>query len=159
MYSCLDRLYRHLAWADQTILAVLDGQDRRLEPAHKLFAHIVVAEHIWLSRIQSRDIGGLTPWSPLLLAECRELSATTLAGFLELVDATSEQRLYDPITYRSTKGDEFRTPLGDILLHVALHGSYHRGQIATLLRSCDLSVPMTDFILFSRQLPDEPDMG
>jgi uncharacterized damage-inducible protein DinB len=153
MYSCLDRLFRHLAWADQEILTAMDAQGSPIEPAQKLFSHIVVAEHIWLSRIHSRDIGNLTPWSSLSLSESRELSGRTVAGYLDLVTSIPEQRLNEIVAYLTTKGDELKSPLGDILLHVSLHGSYHRGQIATILRNNDLSVPMTDFIIFSRQLP------
>jgi uncharacterized damage-inducible protein DinB len=155
VYSCLDRLFRHLAWADQEILAALD-QPPPIEPALKLFAHIVAAEQIWLSRIHSQDSRGLTPWSPLSIPECRELSARAAAAYRELISAQSEQGLDELVTYRTTKGDEFRTPLGDILLHIALHGSYHRGQIASILRSQGRSVPATDFVIFSRQIDADP---
>jgi len=153
MFSSLDRLYRHAAWADLEVVQALEG--RGLEAAEGLYAHIVVAERIWLSRILAQELSGLTPWTRLPLAECRELSTSTLAGFRELIAATPEGGMDRPVEYRSLKGDPFRTPLGDILLHVALHGAHHRGQIATLLRGAGAQVPATDYILFSRQLEAE----
>ena len=33
------------------------------------------------------------------------------------------------VTYKNSKGTEFRNSKRDILTHVALHGQYHRGQI------------------------------
>lgn len=150
MFSSLDRLYRHAAWADLEVFKALEG--RGLEAAEGLYAHIVVAERIWLSRILGQELSGLTPWTRLPLAECGELSASTLAAFRDLIAATPEGGMDRPVEYRSLKGDPFRSPLGDILLHVALHGAHHRGQIATLLRGAGAQVPATDYILFSRQL-------
>ena len=69
----------------------------------------------------------------------------------------TEQKLSTILDYRMSNGTPMRSPLGDILLHVALHGTYHRGQIASRLRAQDLPVPSTDYILYSLQLPiDEP---
>ena len=35
----------------------------------------------------------------------------------------------------NSAGDEFDSKLSDILLHVALHGAYHRGQVNLLIRT------------------------
>lgn len=148
MPSTLERLFRHLAWADRRFLEAIDPADPRLEPAAKLMAHIVAAEHIWLGRARSRDLGDFKPWQELSPEECAELADRNAHGFLELAMTTTEPDLEKVIAYRTTRGDAMRTPLGDILLHVALHGAYHRGQIAALLRREDLAAPMTDFVLF-----------
>lgn len=38
--------------------------------------------------------------------------------------------------------------LAEMLQHVVNHGSYHRGQVATMLRQLGREAPATDFILF-----------
>ena len=45
----------------------------------------------------------------------------------------------------------FRDPIGHILQHLANHGSYHRGQITTLLRQLGASPVNTDMIGFYRE--------
>ncbi len=157
MDSTLERLFRHLAWADRECLAVLDPADPRCEPAITLFAHVVAAEHIWLCRIRSRDTGGILPWSELACPRCRELAAASAEGYLELIRSTGEEKLSSLIDYRMSNGEANRSSLRDMLLQVGLHGAYHRGQIASLLQAQELPVPPTDFILYSRQFPlDEP---
>ncbi|NIP57628.1 MAG: damage-inducible protein DinB, partial [Gemmatimonadetes bacterium] len=49
--------------------------------------------------------------------------------------------------------EEFRTPIGEILLHVLLHGSYHRGQIALRMRDVGEEPVNTDLITFVRERP------
>ncbi len=148
MHAMLTRLYDHMKWADEQILSSLDALDPRLSKAIGLFGHLVAGESIWLSRIRARDVGALTPWTRFTLQEAAELAAANAAGYLALLGSRPD--LAKSIAYRTTKGDPMTTPLGDILLHVALHGSYHRGQIASRLRGLDLPVPPTDFIVFSR---------
>jgi uncharacterized damage-inducible protein DinB len=147
-------MYAHMSWADGQILSALDARDSRLEESIGLFGHLVAAETIWLSRIRARDVGALAPWTRLTLQEATELAAANAAGYADFLAGASElQRI---VAYRTTKGDAMETPLGDILLHVALHGAYHRGQISTRLRGFDLVVPPTDFIVFSRLFPLGP---
>lgn len=148
MFDSLRRLYAHMAWADGQIMSALDASDSRMDEAIGLFGHLVAAESIWLSRIRARDVGVLTPWTVLSLAEATELAAANVAGYVELLGGTPD--LDRVAAYRTSKGEAMESTLGDILLHVALHGSYHRGQIATRLRRLDLPVPSTDFIAFSR---------
>lgn len=156
MDSHLDRLFQHVEWADREMLAALDQGGAGDERARRLLAHLIAAEHIWLSRIQSVDIGTFKPWTDLSLSECRDLSTKTLAGYRTLLESASKERLGELITYRNLQGVAFSTPLSEILLHVALHGAYHRGQIAASLRSAGLEPPSTDFILFSRRSPPGP---
>jgi len=146
----LDRLFQHMAWADESVLASLDQSTSPNQDATRLFSHLLAAEHIWLARIQGQPATLTSAWPTLSVAECRELAFRTLTGYRTPVAATSEDQLQSPVSYRNLQGAEFQTPLGDILLHVALHGAYHRGQIAASLRQAGIQPDSTDFILFSR---------
>ena len=83
----------------------------------------------------------------LVLASLRD-AGTPPPKALEVYDATDA-----PITYRNRAGDQFTSTLDAILTHVALHGSYHRGQIAALLRGADQTPNPTDYIAFRRGAP------
>ena len=153
MVPYLERLYRHLAWADREMLRAIDPADARLDAAFELFAHLVAAEHVWISRIRSHPLGDFGPWQKMSYDECKDLSESNAAKFLELVGQASDASFGTVVHYKTSKGDEMRTPLGDILLHVALHGSYHRGQVASRLKGQGRAVPATDYIVYSRLFP------
>lgn len=74
-------------------------------------------------------------------------------SFDELVRTLDPTRLATRISYRNSAGASFTSTLEEILLHVALHGSYHRGQIAMILRNAGETPAPTDFIAFARGAP------
>jgi len=155
----LGRLFQHVAWADQEVLTALEACAEPDPEAFKLLSHLLVAEHVWLCRIQSRDPGMNSVWPVQSASECRALSSQTRAGYQALLETTSEDQLREVVSYRNMKGEEFWTPLCDILLHVALHGAYHRGQIAAIMRRTGLKPMNTDFITFCRCNPLNPGAG
>lgn len=150
MTSYLIRLFNHLDWADARVLASLRRSAAPPAESVNVYAHIIAAEHVWLARI-----GGIQQkvaiWPALSLDECAELTRRNSQGFQMVLRGASTKRLGELVTYRNSAGAEFTTALDDILLHVALHGTYHRGQIATALRKSG-SVPIpTDYIAFVRE--------
>lgn len=150
MNTQIVRLFQHLAWADQETLAALEHTARPHPEACRLFSHLLAAEHIWLSRIQGQPPALPSAWPTLSAAECREWSTRTRAGYSTVVASVTEDQLQDQVSYHNLQGLAFQTPLGDILMHVALHGAYHRGQIAAALRQAGHQPANTDFITFAR---------
>ena len=56
------------------------------------------------------------------------------ADLLAFVDRQTPVALAGPLSYRNTKGDPFSLPLGQALLNVADHATYHRGQLNSLAK-------------------------
>ena len=150
MDASLNRLYEHLAWADSLLLDALEALGDPPEEAMRLLGHLFGAERIWLMRIRGEDSSVQSVWPRLSLVQCRALAEEARAGFRDILQGATAGRLAAPIAYRNAKGQPFESSLGDILLHIALHGAHHRGQIAALLRREGREPAATDFILFSR---------
>ncbi|HZG58568.1 DinB family protein [Paenibacillus sp.] len=161
MKEAFERMLRHMAWADRRIGATLGKAERSaadtedaeqaglpLEAA-KLYAHVVGAEANWLSRLTGGDsfVAPIFPaWN---VAEASARSEELLPKFETFIAACDDfERL---VVYRTSTGAEFRTSVADILTHVFLHGSYHRGQINARLRGAGLEPTPVDYILFARE--------
>jgi uncharacterized damage-inducible protein DinB len=148
MSDLLEQLFDHNSWAHQELITEL----RRVPPdpeTLRLFAHIVAAEHLWLSRID-----GVKPrvavWPTLDLNQIIALEMENRARIRELLrrpDDSREQRVH----YRNSAGNAFDNAVGDILTHVAMHGHYHRGQIARVMRAAGREPVYTDYIGFVRK--------
>ncbi|NJJ38133.1 DinB family protein [Paenibacillus apii] len=142
------RFFRHASWADDKIVAALHQADRIPGKPLTLLGHILNAEKIWLMRINRFDTKGMAPWSPQSLEECAALAKENAAGYAELLNRLDDSGLNAEVAYRNSTGTAFNTTVSDILTHVALHGSYHRGQISSYLRMEGLEPVNTDFIAF-----------
>lgn len=152
MDSSLQRLFDHLRWADAGVHASLTEAVNPPPHTLVLFAHVVAAEHVWLSRIR-KEKPEVEVWPKLSLTQCLELAARNADEFSALVESLDEIDLDGGVTYRNSAGLEFTTSIRDILLHVALHGAYHRGQIAAAVRAGGDTPASTDYIAFVRGAP------
>lgn len=110
------------------------------------------AEHVWLARLRQRPAEAAV-WPRLDLDGCDALAAATHAGFEALLAGLDAAALDRAIPYTNSAGVAFRSTPRDILLHVALHGCYHRGQVALELRQNGAEPQPTDYIAFVRGAP------
>lgn len=144
----LERLLDHVEWADRRALeATREADDAR---ARTRLAHLLAAETVWLRRLETGDSSGLEIWPELSIEECERRLAENVAGYRAFLEELTEEELDRVVTYQNSKGVEFHTPVDEILLHVFLHGSYHRGQVAMRIRDGGHEPVNTDYITFVR---------
>jgi uncharacterized damage-inducible protein DinB len=148
-------LFDHLVDADRRsreALDTLDPESRAHARAVEIFAHLAASEHVWLARLQGGEPTH-SVWPELDADEALQLAADSAAGLAAVARSLDLEGTMRTLTYRNSAGREFTDPVGDILLHLALHGSYHRGQIALLVRDGGGSPASTDYIAFVRGAP------
>lgn len=152
MADHLRKLIDHLKWADKATVDALratPGTDTR---ALTVYAHVLGAEAVWLARLAGRK-PDVAVWPTLTIDEAEQLAARNAGDFDELVSQLATDDADRAIDYRNSAGREFRDTIEDILLHVALHGSYHRGQVSLIVRGGGGEPAPTDYIAFARGVP------
>jgi uncharacterized damage-inducible protein DinB len=120
-------------------------------------AHIYGAEWLWLERWCERIPNALPssadfPDLDALRARWEELERN-LGTFIDSLTPAGLQRV---IKYKNTRGTPFEGPLEPMLSHVVNHGTYHRGQVVTLLRQLGAKPVATDLIAFHRERAGQP---
>lgn len=153
--SLLPRMYAHLAWADTRTLQSLRDMANPPSQALDLFAHTLGAEHEWMCRILGHKSSHAI-WPKFNLDRCAALARDNHQGYAKLVDEAVNADAERLITYHNSSGITYTNTLEDILLHVAEHGVYHRGQVALLVRASGGNALATDYILFTRELKNAP---
>ena len=145
-------LLDHALWADarsHAMLAALPADAPERDEALRLYAHLAAAAHVWHARI-----AGTEPrhpvWPTLALDEAQALARASLAALRALV-ADDPAPLARPVTYRTSTGAECTNTVAEIVTHVALHASHHRGQLALLARRAGEAPAATDYIVFARE--------
>ena len=112
-------------------------------------AHILAAEWVWLRRWQGESPAMLLGGSDFpTLASLKERFAAIDRERRLFVEALSEERLSQPLTYRDLAGKTHTLLLVHSLQHVVNHGTYHRGQVTTLLRQLGATPVSTDLSRF-----------
>lgn len=97
--------------------------------------HIAGAQVVWLQRWQEgqnpRPITGVQELSTL--TEVRALFAGSHGDLRKFVDSLTDEKLDAVLRYRDSAGNDAEKPLWQMMVHVANHGTYHRGEFAGVL--------------------------
>ncbi len=148
MLAELRRLFEHARWADGLVLAALKAPGAPPE-AWREFAHVLGTGETWLSRLEHRA-SRASVWPELPPEEVNAFARSVHGGFDAYLAALAEEGLADRCSYTNTAGRTFNDPVGEILLHVAMHGQYHRGKVNLLLRQAGVDPAPCDYIAFVR---------
>jgi len=162
-------LLSYNAWANSRLL-----QAARSLPPHLLhqdlatshtsvwgtLIHMAWGEWLWLGRWPGAQPPHSSPANSQTPAELEarwaEITRQQL-GLIERLDEVDFDRL---ISYDNPPGTTWTYALGDMVRHVVNHSTYHRGQLASLLRQLGSTPPATDYLVFfdegARHHPGEP---
>jgi uncharacterized damage-inducible protein DinB len=114
------------------------------------------AEWLWLERWLGRSPTGPPSGEFSDLASIRARWQKIEADLNVFVQKLSASDLDGVVEYRNTKGHAFSNPMWQMLQHLVNHGTYHRGQITTMLRQLDAIPVTTDLIAFYREQAGQP---
>lgn len=157
----LQRLFHYNRWANLRFLdALADLSDAELgrdlgssfTNVAATLVHLMGAEWVWLQRWQGQaptsfpDAAAMTS-----VAAVRARWDAIWEEQRAFVDALDEDALRRPVAYRLFDGTPYEQPLGDLVRHVVNHATYHRGQLATMLRQLGRTPPSTDLVRYYRQ--------
>jgi uncharacterized damage-inducible protein DinB len=71
-----------------------------------------------------------------------------LLGFVRGLAQADLDRVFE---YKTLKFGVYRNPLWESMQHLVNHGTYHRGQVTTLLRQLGAQAIATDLMHFDRE--------
>lgn len=147
------RVFNYTYWANSRVWEHLQQMQTIHTPSHRLLAHILFSERIWIARILGEEYSTMPIWiGDPTESECLELLQRNRNLYSTYLNSISHEDLLSKIDYRDSKGITHSTSVMDILTHVSHHGSYHRAQIAANLRREGIDPVSTDYILYVREL-------
>jgi uncharacterized damage-inducible protein DinB len=154
-------LFDYNAWANRRSIeaAAALTAEKFVQPMGSSFgsvrdtlAHIWGAEWIWLERFQGRSPSSLPDTTQFQdMASLRERWDELEARLLGFVRGLSQADLERVFEYKTLKFGVYRNPLWESMQHLVNHGTYHRGQVTTLLRQLGAQPIATDLMHFYRE--------
>lgn len=142
--------YRYNAWANRTIIASLEKQVISDEKILSIMGHLVSANFIWLNRFKGLPKSEYKLWGTYTLAQLHEMVEE--ADRLWMAYVESEDYKGRLLKYHNYTDNYFENEIEQIMIHLVNHGSYHRGQVALLMRQKGHEPVNTDYITYDRVL-------
>ena len=169
--ATLETLFRYNEWANEQMFAAVaavapDDFARSASPSQgslrDTLTHIVWSEWIWLQRwtgvtdlvFQPADFGQVPRHLVFVAtdfpdaASLRERSRAIGADLLAFVRRLSPDDLPRIHSHRTPSGHLWDRSLWRLLLHAVNHSTYHRGQVAMMLRQIGCAPAATDFVTY-----------
>ena len=161
MSGTLKSLFGYKSWANSELFALLAS----LKPEHaeqlhaciRTLNHIHVVDRIFRAHLsgEKRPFDATNTKETPSLAQLREAVAATDAWYEQYVASVPPARLSEVIDFTFTDGDRGRMSREEVLLHVIVHGGYHRGNVGQVLKSISVAPPRDLYTKFLHQI--EPD--
>lgn len=112
--------------------------------------HMYGADWVWLERFGGRSPRAMPENARPVetLADVRVKWDPIQEELRVFAQSMTPESLGGRLSYTSFAGEPFTRVLSDALVHLVNHGTYHRGQVVTLLRQLGKSAPSTDFLRY-----------
>ncbi|WP_077032934.1 DinB family protein [Pelomonas sp. KK5] len=147
--ATLKTMFAYKAWSNEELFELLstlapDRADKVLTPALRRLNHIYVVDRLFRARLAgeaSEPFEATNTRETPALSQLREDVAATDRWYVDYVRALTEPQLAEPLPFRFTDGDAGRMTREEILVHVSLHGGYHRGNVGQILTDAGINPP------------------
>jgi uncharacterized damage-inducible protein DinB len=154
-------LFSYNSWANRRILdacsALNDEQFTRdlkssFGSVRDTLVHASSGEWVWIERWHGRTPAEFPKAVDYPTVESVRRRFTEIdRDLVDWVASLTDGELQQPLAYRTMAGEAQAQPLWQLLQHVANHGTYHRGQVATMLRQLGTKAVSTDLIAYYRE--------
>jgi uncharacterized damage-inducible protein DinB len=151
-------LYEYNKWAHERTLEAsgeLDPAEYGREvggsfPSLRLtLQHLLATEVVWLSRWEGHSLGEPPDYpGEVDVGALKRMWTSFWNRQFSFVTSLADDELSRPIAIRTRSGIETVQPLGETMLHVVNHSTYHRGQAASLIRMLGGTPRATDYFLY-----------
>jgi len=157
--ATLKSLFEYKRWANRELFDMIErlpADEKRL-PMVRTLSHIYVADRIFRAHLAGELHSFTSPHVAEVpaLADLRREVEDTDEWYLQYVTNLTPEALAQRIHFRFTDGDLGTLSREEILLHITMHGCYHRGNVGQMLRERGLPPPLDIYTRFLHQ--KEPD--
>jgi uncharacterized damage-inducible protein DinB len=142
------KLYRYNAWSNKRVIDTLVRQQVQDEKILSIMGHLLAAQYLWLHRIKALPAADVKLWGEYKLEQLAKMADEVGKLWLDFVENTDD--FNRELTYHNYVGDPYVNNVENIMIHLVNHCSYHRAQVALLLRQKGFEPINTDFITYDR---------
>jgi uncharacterized damage-inducible protein DinB len=141
-----------MKWADERLLAAVPASTS--SAMLQTLNHIYRAEAVWLRRVLGETAAQLAHIEEASDPEAlRLLWSPVNQGWIDWAAPLQDDASWSQIVpHQDSRGNFHQLPVWLVVMHVVNHGSYHRGQVARMMREEGITPPATDLVIYYRTL-------
>ena len=162
MTDYLRMLMRYKAWANELVFAVAAKlpESELTAPRKIVFGsmlrtlnHVYAMDEVWRAHLEGRshDYTTRNPEACPPFDQLRDAQRAMDAWWVDYARALPEEKHEEVVSFRFIGGGPGAMTRRDILLHVANHGTYHRGNVASMMYQAGAQPPTTDLPVFLKR--------
>lgn len=151
------QLYDYNIWANERVINHLNSLpseifikqvDLGFKSIAEVIGHLVSVDEVWFARIREESPSIAVTRQFTTIEEASNYLNRLQSQIREYLLATKD--IEKRVIYKNSTGQEFENRISEIIQHVVNHGTYHRGNITTILRHLGFPGVQTDYIAFLR---------
>ncbi|WGL16026.1 DinB family protein [Microbulbifer bruguierae] len=154
----MENQFLYKAWANIEILEKIGQISRDEHPeqwvmAVRLLNHTYVVDQIFIGHLRGEPhpFSSTNTKETPTIDELRENLSFSDSWLVQYVKSLDESSMNKEIEFTFTDGDSGSMSIREILNHLVIHGTYHRGNIGMLLTACGIDRPSDTFTRFLHQ--------
>ncbi len=161
MWISKELLARHFEYSLWASLKVLEAAEKLpLDTLEKdrgnsfggilaTLTHIFLADRVWFKRFSGDPhFAFVQPGDAFDLAKLKAEWPQIMGDFTAWIRAQEDSKFEDKLYWRNIKGEDKEELMYKILLHIVNHGTYHRGQVITMIKQAGGEVVSTDLVYY-----------
>ncbi len=146
-----DDLFSYNHWSNCKYLAAICDMNAQREQCMLLMSHIIHAQQLWMQRINTGiSADSVNIWREQSIEDLIKMNDDSSAEWHRFVN--SSPSFHATVEYLTLDKERASNMLHEIITHVINHGTYHRAQLAKIIRNTGKKPPQTDYIIFKREI-------
>jgi uncharacterized damage-inducible protein DinB len=149
------QLYDYNIWANDRVINHLSGMPEGIvskevnfgfKTVLEVICHIVSVDEVWFSRMKE-ELPEIKAKQFIDIEEVRNYFSKLQSEIQRFIMSIDDR----VVTYKNTSGQEFQNSISEVIQHIVNHGTYHRGNITSMLRYQGSEGISTDYIVYLRK--------
>ncbi|KMY52993.1 hypothetical protein AC623_02460 [Bacillus sp. FJAT-27231] len=151
-------MFQYHVWASKKLFDYLQSEEvkplffREVQSVFpsisEVAAHMLTVDHLWFERIKGVENEGGVPVQFTSVGEAAEKMLQLHEDISTFLAQANTNQL---IEYQTSEGEPYTNTIGEVIMHIVNHGTYHRGNITAILRQLGGKGVSTDYIYFLRE--------
>jgi len=154
MKDYLLKIFNYSHWSNELLFETIEQNNVQDAYITKMMCHILNTQRMRYNKLTGDPHTAIDLWAVYNLENLKSKNSALTELYIKFVSKLRLAKLNEKVETTTLDGDTFFMTITDILIHVANHGTHHRGQVSQRLRELGIAPPNYGYIYYAKSFPD-----